>query len=179
MDFRQFLLYLESWQVLEYFLPFVLIFVIVFAVLQRVPVLGDKKFNAVVSAVLGFMVVIPHALNPRPDSVVSIINASAPSVVALIVAVTLAIILSSSLTGQKEIPYMGQYGIYLALAIVAYIFASQAWPNTFPFFESVSQATINLIVMLLAFGIVVAYIVGRGNGGGGGQDSGQQQGGDG
>ncbi|MFW6013792.1 MAG: hypothetical protein ACOCZQ_00185 [Nanoarchaeota archaeon] len=161
MDFQQILRDIEyDWAILETLLPFVLIFVISFAVLQKVQVLGqNKKFNAAIAAVLGFMVVIPHALQPSDDTVVSIILNSAPVVVALIIAFILAMILSSSIGGSSTVSDEKGYMVYIALAIVLYIFAHSAWPDTIPFFDRIGDASMNLIIILLVFGLIIYFIV--------------------
>ncbi len=173
MDFQQALRQLEyDFAILETLLPFVLIFVISFAVLQNVKVLGEnKKFNGAIAAVLGLMVVIPHALHPTDDTVVSIILSSAPAVVALIIAVILAMLLSSSIGGPATIT--NNYVVYIALAIVLFIFASNAW-DFLPLANFIGPATQNLIVILLVFGLIVYFIVGGGGGGstGGGGSAG-------
>ncbi|MBI2652090.1 hypothetical protein HYX00_01375, partial [Candidatus Woesearchaeota archaeon] len=53
---------LDRWRVADVLLPFLLIFVIVFAILQKTKILGDSKknLNVVVAIVVGLLVVIPH-----------------------------------------------------------------------------------------------------------------------
>jgi len=66
---------------LDIFLPFMLIFVIVFAVLQKSKILGTgeekRKYNVILALVFGLSVVIPHVLGRYPagsDPVVMISN---------------------------------------------------------------------------------------------------------
>lgn len=176
MDFMQAIRDIEyQFGILETLLPFVLIFVITFAVLEKMPIFGSdpnnkgmrKKVNGTIAAVLGLLVVIPHALYPSDDTVVGVILNSTPAIVGLIIASVLALILATSVTGKQDNGIPGaQYIAYIALAIVLYIFAHNAWPHTIPFFDQISQATINLIIIILVFGLVVfliAYPFGDGN----------------
>ncbi|MFW6013791.1 MAG: hypothetical protein ACOCZQ_00190 [Nanoarchaeota archaeon] len=165
MDFMQILRDIEhDWAILETLLPFVLIFVITFAVLEKMNMFGQndgkmgKKINGTIAAILGLLVVIPHALNPSDGTVVGIILNSVPAIVALIIAAVLALVLTTSVTGEQNEAVAGKkYIAYVALAIVLYIFAQSAWD--LPFFDAIRQETINLIVILLVFGLVIFLIV--------------------
>ena len=65
MDFFQ---SLERWGLTDIMLPFLLVFVLVFAVLEKTAVLGaDKKnFNVIVALVLALATIIPHATSTYP-----------------------------------------------------------------------------------------------------------------
>jgi hypothetical protein len=68
MDFWSTLIYLESFGVSDVLLPFIMIFTIIFAVLQKVKILGDKKnVNAIIALVMALVVVIPHVLGKYPS----------------------------------------------------------------------------------------------------------------
>ncbi len=112
---------MEDAGLLDVLLPFLLIFTIIFAVLEKTKVLGDssggntdingrsriRKFNAIVALAIALLIVIPHvvygsgdardgrlggALSGLPD-VVEIMNNSLPSVAVWIVLVISILIL--------------------------------------------------------------------------------------
>jgi amino acid transporter len=82
---------LENLGVVDVILPFILVFVIVFAVLQKTKILGENKegkpmknFNSVIALVMGLAVVIPHVMGSYPDpnmDIVNIINIALPNIV--------------------------------------------------------------------------------------------------
>ena len=53
---------IDSWGLSEVMLPFLLIFVLLFAMMQKTRILGDgkKNMNMVVSLVISLMIIIPH-----------------------------------------------------------------------------------------------------------------------
>lgn len=169
MDFVDFFEFLgEDLGMWDTFLPFILIFTIIYAVLQKTKVLGDssednaaKKFNMVIAAVMGFLVVIPHVTNSYPpgQDVVIIINSALPDVAAVLVAVVLALVMANMFTNEKEKAGVfgdAKWAPYAALAIVAYIFGHKAdwWDGFLP----LTQATVNLVIILLVFGLVFYFI---------------------
>src|SRR3989338_897960 len=67
------ILYLQQLGVYDYFLPFLLIFAIIFAILAKTSILGKDKtnINAVISMVIGLLLVVQQ-------NIVSIINSFLP-----------------------------------------------------------------------------------------------------
>ena len=65
-------------------LPFLLIFTVIFAILQRSKILGidRKNFNVVVALVIGLLVIIPHITGTYPydRDVVNILNNAIPQI---------------------------------------------------------------------------------------------------
>lgn len=89
--------YLESMGLTDVILPFVLVFTIVFAVLQKAKIFGDqsKKYNVIFALVVGLLVVIPHVTGRYPPGadVVDIINQAIPSVSVLVIAIIMFLVL--------------------------------------------------------------------------------------
>jgi len=147
----------------EIILPFLLIFTLVFSVLQRTSILGkNKKVNLAVSIVLGLLVIIPHVTGAYPQGldVVQVINDSLPMVVLVIVAILLAMIMIGAGGGKfkedKEVPALA---IILATVFVVYIFGASAgfWQ---PFFQLtyLGDDVIGLVIALLIFGTIVMFV---------------------
>ena len=159
---------LEQWGFYDFILPFVLIFTIVFAVLQKVKIFGTadeaRKFNIVIALVLGLTVVIPHTLGIYPPGmdVVAIMLESIPNVSLVLVAILMALLIIGLLGKRFEIGG-GALSGWIALgafAIVVYIFGSAARWWDLPFFRGfmANPDMIALIVTILVFAIIVWFV---------------------
>lgn len=172
VTFTDFIIRLQQFGIADVLLPFILIFTIVFAILQKSKLLGDyetdkkvKQFNVIIALVLGLGVVIPHVLGwypPRSDIVV-IMNAALPNVSVVLIAV-LAVLLIVGILGGSAGNWVGKATGWVALAaflVVAFIFGSAAgwldyWPSWLWWLrDSDTQATMLIIAI---FFIVIWYI---------------------
>ena len=95
---------LESWGLADVILPFILIFTLIFAILQKSKILGEdkKNFNVVVSLVVALSVVIPHVLDTYPPGydVVELINSILPQI-SLVAIAFLTVLLLAGLVGVQ------------------------------------------------------------------------------
>ncbi|MBI1935493.1 hypothetical protein HYS31_03555 [Candidatus Woesearchaeota archaeon] len=159
---------LDYYGLTDILLPFMLIFVIIFAVLQKTKILGDakKNLNVVVALVVGLLVVVPHAtgrLPPNADPVL-IMNEALPQVSIVLVAIIFLLILIG-VFGQESVflgVSMPGWITFLSLGIILIIFGGAAgwWSGYFGstlenFFGTDAIA---IAIMLLVFGIVIAWI---------------------
>lgn len=163
MDFIQFFQSLENLGFLDAFLPFLLIFTIVFAVLEKTSVLGEGKrnLNILLSAILGLIVVIPHVTNAYPPGkdIVDIMNSALPTMSAIFVAVVLALVLMNLATDEKDAKFGSKFMPWLALLVVLWVFGSSAgWWNGLPR-RLLGQDTISIVMIILIFGLVYFFIV--------------------
>src|SRR3989338_7097050 len=74
---------LQNFGVVDFLLPFILVFTIVFAVMQRTKILGENKnYNVIIALVLGLLFVIPHITGSYPLGYdpVAVMNQSLPSI---------------------------------------------------------------------------------------------------
>ena len=164
----EFALALDRWRVVDVMLPFLLIFVIVFAVLQKTRILGEgkKNLNVVVAIIFGLLVVIPHVTGrfpPNADPVV-IMNEALPQVGIILVAVILLLILIG-VFGQDYVMLgvsMPGWITFFSIFVIVLIFGGAAgwWSGYFGetlerFF---GQDAVAVIIMLLAFGVIIAWI---------------------
>lgn len=172
-----FFVYLDMLGIADSLLPFLLIFTIIFAVLEKVnifsPGAGVKstKFNFVIALAIALLVVIPHIMGRYPEGkdAVVIINNALPNVAVLAIALVLFLLLLG-IFGGKAGGLTGVAGI-IAIAAIIWIFGSSAgWFAELPAWLS-DPAVQVLIVIILAFGFIVWFIVG---GSGGAQGSGLQ-----
>lgn len=175
VTFTDFIYRLQYFGVADVLLPFILIFTIVFAILQKTEILGKvkdssgqptgvKRYNVIVALVLGFGVVIPHVLGWYPPNadVVNIINAALPNVSIILVAL-LAVFLIIGLMGGTA-SWAGSATGWVALIaflVVAFIFGNAAgWFNYWPSWlwwlrDPDTQA---MIIIFAVFAIIIWYI---------------------
>ncbi len=102
---------LKSWQdvgLYEVILPFMLIFTVSFAILQKVKVLGDKKeFNVIVALVIGLLFV-------RNQYLVGLINRFLPNVSLFMIVILMFLLVFGIFAGE----YKGWTGIMLSIAFI-------------------------------------------------------------
>lgn len=165
--FKDMILMLERYEILEYLLPFLLIFTITYAVLSKSNILGDSKrpFNKVISFVLAMAVVIPHATNSYPAGadVVLIINQALPSVSLLMVIGIMVLLLIGVFGTDVKIAGTGLESIVVLASIVAVIgvfMGSAGWFGNTPSWLDwmFTEETGSLVVTLLIFGLVIFFI---------------------
>ena len=167
-SFQEVLMRMDSMGLTEVLLPFMLIFVIMFAILQKTKVLGDgkKNLNIIIAVVVGLLVVIPHSTGrfaPSQDPVV-IINNALPQVSIVIVAVIFLLILIG-VFGQEQVflgVSMPGWVMFFSLITIVAIFGGAAgwWSGSFgsSLEDLFGTDAIALAVMLLVFGIIIAWI---------------------
>ncbi|MBS1267256.1 MAG: hypothetical protein MAG795_01228 [Candidatus Woesearchaeota archaeon] len=166
--FQDVFLRLESMGLTDVLLPFLLIFTIVYSVLHRVNIFGDRKnVNAVIAIIMALLVVIPHVTGDYPAGadVVEIMNNAIPNVSIFIVAIVMLLIMIGVFGVNVNIAGTSLGGIValVSFLIVAAIFGNSAgWfgnrnlPPWLSFLrDSDAQA---LIIVLLFFGIIVWFI---------------------
>ena len=97
---------IDNYGVTDVVLPFLLIFVIFYAILQKTKVLGDgkKNLNIIIAIVVGLLVVIPHVTGRFPANTdpVQIINDSLPQVSVVLVAVIFLLVMIG-IFGQEQV----------------------------------------------------------------------------
>ena len=166
VNFQDLIFKLESLGFADVLLPFILIFTVIFAILQKTEVLGrgKKNFNVAISFVISLGVIIPHVLGTYPPSgdVVEIINQALPNVSVVIIGV-LMVMLILGIFGKKwpEHNKISSGVLILAIAVVAYIFGLAAnWWAYMPswLYWINNPDTQALLILILVFGIIVSYI---------------------
>jgi hypothetical protein len=157
---------LESWGLTDVLLPFLLIFTLVFAILQKTRILGqDKKnFNVVIALVMALTVVIPHISNNYPINYdpVDIINGFLPGISLILVAVLMLFILvgiwgaEASWAGGSPSAFIA---LIAAIAVLWIFGASAGWWNGWSWFiRFFGSDAVSLIIIILVFGIIIWFI---------------------
>jgi len=155
---------LDQFGLTDIILPFFLIFTVIYAVLVKSKVLGDRKqIHVVLALALTLITIVPHVTGRYPPGfdVINIINAALPSVSLLLI------------VGFMMLVVLGVFGVDLAkgaspwigilsLFFLVYIFGQAIgwWRDIFDIVNVVGSDTILLIVSVVAFFWVITLITG-------------------
>ena len=150
-NFTDFVKMLDRIGIIDVLLPFIFIFTLIYAALQRTHILGkDKKiYNATVALIISLMVIIPHIMGRYPASrdPVLILALAIPRVAILLVA-GLGFFVLAGLGGIKPENYR-EASYSLITIILVNIFVSNAYPSI-----------ANFILIVSAFLIAINIIIG-------------------
>lgn len=172
LSFEGFAETLERMGVVDVLLPFLLVFTVIFAVLEKTHIMGEgkKNMNVGIALIFGLLVVIPHVTGNFPAGYdpVKIINAALPSVSLLVIAIIALLILLGVFHHDRILLGLaapGWVGLFSVVALV-FIFGSAAgwWTSdVLPWLDSVfGSDIIAIIIMILVFGIIIAFVTGGG-----------------
>jgi len=167
-NFQNFIMKLDDLGITDVLLPFVLIFVIVFAILQKTKILGDgkKNLNVAVAIVVGLLVVIPHVTGKYPPNAdpVEIIKASLPQVSIFLVAIVFLLVLLG-VFGQDVVMLgvtMPGWITLFSILVILIIFGGAAgwWSDGFSQWleDAFGTEAIAIAIMILVFGVIIAWI---------------------
>lgn len=163
VNVRNTLYFLENWGLIDVILPFILIFTVMFAVLQKAKLFGtdSKKYNIIVSFVISLLVVIPHVTGRYPPGadVVEIINTAIPSVSLIAIAIIMFLILIGIFGAEaKWGGWASGLVLILSAGAILWIFGKAAgWWNNMPRWMDDPDLQA-LIVIILIFGIIVWFV---------------------
>jgi hypothetical protein len=162
---------LQSFGIMDFLLPFMLVFTIMYAILLKVELFGDgdnKKMSIVVAIVLAFLFVLPHITGSYPLGYdpVNVINQALPSVSLIAIAVVMVMLIIGGFVGKTEMEQVGPYLAILCVIFVGYIFGSSLnwWGAPSNIFYWWTDQLTELLVIIAVFGAIVGYIV-SGDGG--------------
>jgi len=162
---------LENPIFVEMILPFMLVFVTVFAILQRSKILGDGKeqIDAIVALVIGLLLIgVPAAR----DIVVGIMPWLAVGVSVILVFLILYGFVAGDLSGENMPGNMKN--VFLALAsvftIVVVLYISGLWKIISTWFSSNGSSDIWMSVFMIAIILVVMAVAVKGGKRGNGKD---------
>ena len=157
---------LVDWGFVDAFLPFLLLFVLLFGILQKVEIFkeGDKpnrRINGILSFIIAAMVVVPHIIGAYPpgSDPIDIINQFLPSTAVVLLAI-LCVILLLGLAGG-EIPSLLLWAIALvALGFLIVMMLMAMIPGFLPTFDFLRDPSIQaLIIILLVMGLVGFFVI--------------------
>ena len=110
-DFSSLAHYFQSYGVMDFLLPFLLVFTIIFAVTAKLPLFKDNKnFRVVIALVLGLVFVVPHITGDYPLGYdpVQVMNSALPSISLVSIAAVMLLLLMG-LFGTFGFIYVGLF----------------------------------------------------------------------
>jgi len=155
-----------QWDIIEFLVPFLLVFTIVYAVLQKTKILGDgrKNYNVIIALVMGLAVVVPHFTGMYTSfDPVYVINSSLPQVSIILVAIVMVLLIIGVFGNEFDIAGTSLAGwvALVAIIIVALIFGSSVGWFSLPMwlgFLAINPDLQALIVMVLIFAVIIWFI---------------------
>ncbi|MBT3297400.1 hypothetical protein HN385_00590 [archaeon] len=154
--------YFQAWGVVDFLLPFLLVFTIIFAVMQKTKILGDKKqFNVIIALVLGLLFVTPHITGSYPLGYdpVQVMNSALPSISLVAIAAIMLLLLMGIFStdfSKAAAPVIA----VVAIGFVVFIFgaALNLWQGPYDVFNWWTAEVTELLIILLVFGLLVWFI---------------------
>ncbi|MBI5389595.1 hypothetical protein HZB01_04415 [Candidatus Woesearchaeota archaeon] len=170
LNFQQVFQNLENLGLTDVMLPFLLIFIVLFAVLQKTRILGEhrKNLNVAFAIIVALMVVIPHVTQSYPPGadVVEMLNKALPQVSLVAIAGIMLLLLIGLFGGDAK--WVGGslsawIGI-LSFVIIVYIFGAAAgWWTGWDWVQNyLGSDLIAAVIIILVFGVLIAFITGAG-----------------
>ncbi|MGE0793590.1 MAG: hypothetical protein AB7V77_05430 [Candidatus Woesearchaeota archaeon] len=171
MGFESLIYTLDNWGFMDVILPFILIFTIVFAVLEKTKILGKedkqvRKYATIISLVVAFSIIVPHITGTYyyGFDAVKIINDALPQVGLLLVAIVMMLLTVGLWTGKSPDGSKG-IGPWLVTASILFIIgifaALLGWLDV-PYWlrNLLNSDVMALVIALLVFGIIIKFIIG-------------------
>lgn len=126
-NLEEFVEIINSWGLRDVILPFLLVFVVFFAILAKTRIFGEdkKKYNLAVALVVALLVVIPHAIDKYPANFdpVDIMNEALPNISIVIIAAIGALLVIGAFGGQVTTrPAYLTGGVIVIAAVIYTIF---------------------------------------------------------
>lgn len=166
-NFQNFIYRLESMGLVDVVLPFLIIFTVVFAALQKSKILGhdSKKYNVMIAFVMALSTVIPHVtgMYPPGGDVVNIMNKALPSVSLIVVAVIMVMLVLGVIGGELNFAgtSLGTLSIWASIIGVAIIFLASADVFTYTprwLYWIRDPYIIETVIIILVFGVIIGFI---------------------
>lgn len=179
-DFRDLIIWLQMSGVIDVLIPFILIFTVVFAVLNKTKILGKKeeakRYNVIVALAMGVATIVPHVLWGTADptnpylingmtDVVKVMNNSLPNISVVVIAIIMVMLMLGVFGADLD---FGGHNISFwmmafSLGTVVYVFGTSAgffggghFPRWLAFLEDPN--TQSLLLMILVFGAIIWFI---------------------
>lgn len=165
--FESLIFTLERLGIADVLLPFIIVFTIVFAALQKSKILGEdsRRFNVIIALVMGLGVVIPHVTGSYPPNgdIVEIMNNALPNVSLIAVAFIMVMLLLGIIGGKVNFAgkSLGGWAVLISIVAVIVIFLGSAglFVNTpWWLYWIYDPYTMEMVVALLVFGIIIWFV---------------------
>lgn len=168
---------LQQWGVMDVILPFILIFTIVFATLEKIKIFTDstsdpdgvknKKYSTMIALVMAFAIIFPHITGTyyMGYDPVEVINRALPHIALLLTAIVMMLLTLGLWTGKRADGSKGigqWFTLGSGLLVVIIFVASMGWwvvPNWI--YSLLHSDVIALVIAVLIFGIIIKFITGN------------------
>ena len=153
------------------FLVFLLVFTVIFAVLDKTKILGEakKNMNVALALIFALMFVIPHVTGDYARlgyDPVKIIIRALPQVSLIVVAVIALMVLIGVFAHDRILLGLsapGWIGLFSVIAIVVIFGGAAGWWTTgfVDWLENnFGKDILAIVIMILVFGIIIAFVTG-------------------
>ncbi|MBU0579511.1 MAG: hypothetical protein ABH824_02975 [Nanoarchaeota archaeon] len=154
--------YFQSYGVVDFLLPFILVFTLIYAVTANMPLFKDhKNFRVIIALVLGLLFVIPHMIGTYPLGYdpVQVMNDSLPSI-SLVAVAAMMLLLLLGIFGKGFSQSASPLIALTAVGFVIYIFGSSLnlWAAPYDVFYWWTSDVTELMLIILVFGLIVWFI---------------------
>lgn len=155
--------FLQNWGVIDGLLPFLLLFTLMFAILTKIGVFGDRKIAAVISGTISALIVIPHMVGgiyPAGFDPIVMINQMLPSAGILLVAILLVLMMIGLVGGDtKTSGGWVAWVVTIAIGILLLSIISAIWPSI-PIVKYLfaDASLVALVIVILVFGLIVWFV---------------------
>lgn len=154
---------MQSWGVVDVLLPFLLIFIVLFAILQQVKIFkdgdkGDRKINGLLSGIIAALVVAPHIMGAYPAGTdpIEMIKLILPSASVLLVALLLFLMLVGFVGAGAQSAFMWLV-IAASLLFLTYIVLNAMFPHLWGSMM-IDPSTQALAIVLLVMGGIIYFV---------------------
>ncbi len=164
---------LQQWGVIDVILPFILIFTITFAVMEKIKLFNDdadknKKYSSVIALVFGLAIIIPHVTGQyyMGFDPVDVINRALPHIGLLLTAIVMVLLTLGLWTGKRADGSKGIGQVFTllsgALVIVIFVASMGWWVMPGWVYGLLRSDVIALVIAILIFGLIIKFITGSG-----------------
>jgi hypothetical protein len=148
----------------DYLLPFVLVFVIIFAILEKSKILGDGKrqINAIIALACGFILLASVKF-------VTFIRDIVPFFTVVLLILFIFLVLYGFVYGDTKGDPLDKnmkmiIGIFIILAVaIATVYYTGYWDRIVGWFDSENKYFINIVFGIIIIGALIAVLFGSGN----------------
>ena len=153
----------QHWIFTDYLLPWLLVFVLIFAILEKTNILGEGKqqINAIIGLICACILL---AFPFSREVIIGLI----PFLVIVAVIIFVFLLLYGFVSGEKKGDPLGRgvkitIGIVIVIALsVAVLVVTKTWDNVVDFMTNGSNLGANLLFIIIAIAAVVAILFGSG-----------------
>jgi len=155
----------QNYGIVDFILPFLLVFTITYAVLKKSEVItkDPKKdvFNVVIAIVMGLLFVVPHLTGSYPLGYdpVEIMNNSLPHI-SLVSVAAIMVLLLLGIFGKDFGPSLTPLILIISLGFVIFIFGASLnlWNSPQDTFSWWTPELTEIMIIIFVFGLVIWFI---------------------